>query len=66
MSGVSQLLSTSEAAAKYGVSTKTILRWVAKGKLAAVQLPSGRIRIPEDAVVFEEVVPDETPDEVAS
>lgn len=59
MSGVSHLLTTGEAAAKFGVTTKTILRWVAKGKLAAVSLPSGRVRIPEDAIVTPAVVPDE-------
>lgn len=45
-----KLLTTGEAASRLGVTPKTIARWAKMGKIRAVFLPSGRIKIPEDEV----------------
>jgi len=45
-----KLLTTGEVASRLGVSVVTVIRWAKKGKIKAVFLPSGRIRIPEDEV----------------
>ncbi len=44
------LLSPREVAHLVGVSPRTVRRWAARGQLEAVRLPSGRWRIPEEAV----------------
>lgn len=33
-----------------GVSTRTVLRWIERGHLAAVRLPGGRLRIAQSAL----------------
>jgi excisionase family DNA binding protein len=45
-----RLLSVSEVAIRFGTSAGTIRRWIAEGRLAAVQ-PAGErglVRVPED------------------
>ena len=42
-----QLLTARQTAELLGVSTETILRWVRNGKLPAIYLPSGAVRIRE-------------------
>lgn len=37
-------LAIREAAAQLGVATKTLRRWVRKGQIPAIRLPSGRLR----------------------
>ncbi len=32
-----------------GVSTRTVLRWIDRGEIEALRLPSGRLRISENA-----------------
>jgi len=44
------LLTPAEAAARLGVTTKTLRRWALTGKLAAEQLPSGQLRYREHAI----------------
>ena len=39
------MLSTTEAAEILGVSAETIRRWAADGKIQAVRLPGGQLRI---------------------
>jgi excisionase family DNA binding protein len=34
---------------RLGVSTRTVLRWIGRGELEALRLPSGRLRISENA-----------------
>ena len=43
----SRLLTARETAERLGVCTETILVWVRNGKLPAIKLPSGQIRISE-------------------
>ncbi len=45
-----RLLRTGEAAKLLGVSRHSIYRWIEKGLIRAVRLPSGRYRIPESEV----------------
>lgn len=42
------LLTPRQAAEKFGVTPKTIHRWVTQGILVGVVLPSGRIRVADD------------------
>jgi excisionase family DNA binding protein len=44
------LLTPEEVAERLRVSPRSVRRWIAAGKLAAVILPSGRVRIDEAAV----------------
>jgi excisionase family DNA binding protein len=44
------LLTPAEAAARLGVTTKTVRRWAEAGLIEAVRLPSGQLRYPADAV----------------
>jgi excisionase family DNA binding protein len=44
------LLTPAEAAARLGVTTKTLRRWALTGKLAAEQLPSGQLRYRAHAI----------------
>lgn len=39
-------ISTAEAARHFGVSTRTLLRWIEAGQISVVTLPSGRHRVP--------------------
>lgn len=41
---MSQLLGVQEVAALCGVHQSTVRDWVARGRLAAVRLPSGQLR----------------------
>ncbi len=44
-----QLLTSAQVAERVGVHVNTIGRWVKDGRLAAITLPSGRLRFrPED------------------
>lgn len=43
-------LRVSEAARQLGVCGKTVRRWIAAGKLLAIQLPGGHWRIGEAAI----------------
>lgn len=45
-----ELLTPQEAGARLKVTPKTIQRWAAEGAIASVTLPSGRIRIPSEAI----------------
>lgn len=45
-----QLLKPSSVAKLLGVDTHTIYRWIEKGYITAVRLPSGRLRIPSNEV----------------
>lgn len=45
-----QVLTTSQLASEWGVSTRTIQRYIASGLLGAMRLPSGRNRIPRSAI----------------
>lgn len=66
MPAVPNYLTPDEAADRLRVTGRTIRRWVADGKLRAVTLPSGRIRIPEEALdEFAELPPTE-PEAAAS
>jgi len=40
-----------EVANILGVSRYTVYKWVKEGRLSAVFLPSGRIRIPESQII---------------
>lgn len=51
MTSLPTLLTTTEAALKLGVQPVTIRRWVRKGLLEAVVLPSGRLRFEESTVL---------------
>lgn len=44
MTPIPALLTASEVAARAGVSAETVRRWVREGNLAAIELPSGRLR----------------------
>lgn len=50
MSAVSDFLTASEAATALRLNPRTIRRWIAEGKLEAIRLPSGRVRIPLAAI----------------
>ena len=41
------LLTTRQAADRIGVCTETVLRWVRRGELPAIRLPSGALRFLE-------------------
>ena len=45
-----RLVSVKAAAEHYQVSPQTVLRWVKKGWIRSVRLPSGTYRIPADAL----------------
>lgn len=45
-----ELLTPQEAADRLKVHPRTIKRWAADGKIPAIELPNGRLRIPADAV----------------
>lgn len=44
------LIGTSEVAEILNVSRSSVLRWIERGDIPAVQLPSGRYRVPRAAV----------------
>lgn len=44
------LLTPAEAAARLGVTTKTLRRWALAGLVRSVTLPSGQLRYPADAI----------------
>ena len=44
------MLSPKEVRVKLGISKRTLYRWIKTGKIKAVVLPSGRIRIPREEV----------------
>lgn len=46
------LLTVTETAVYCCVSTQTIRRWIRDGRLESVRLPSGRPRIPRQALVL--------------
>lgn len=46
-----ELLKPSEVARFLKVSSTTIDRWVREGKIRAIRLPDGRLRIPEDVLL---------------
>ena len=43
-------LTAADVAETLGVSTRTVLRWIERGDLAAVRLPGGRLRVSEAAL----------------
>lgn len=45
-----KLLTAREAASIVGVSEDTLWRWIRCGKIEAIKLPTGRVRISEDVV----------------
>ena len=42
-----RLITTCEVAERLGVCAETVLRWVRRGELPAIRLPSGALRFPE-------------------
>ena len=44
------LLTARAVADVLGVSTETVLRWVRRGELPAIRLPSGALRFPESTL----------------
>ena len=44
------LLTARDVAERLGVSAETVLRWVRDGKLPAIKLPGGAIRVREDEI----------------
>jgi excisionase family DNA binding protein len=44
------LLTAREVAGILGVSSETVLRWVRRGELGAIRLPSGAMRFPAPAL----------------
>ena len=42
---MSSYLTCAQVADEVGVSTRTVMRWVAAGDLPAVRLPGGRLRV---------------------
>jgi excisionase family DNA binding protein len=44
------LLTVAEVAARFGVSTKTVARWVTAGKLSCIRTPGGHRRFPEATI----------------
>ncbi len=57
MSELERRYSTEEVAERYGVSTKTVLRWIKAGRLSAINLSGGPYGpycfAPEDLATFE-------------
>lgn len=45
-----RLLTTRELAEQLGVSAETVLRWVKRGQLPGIRLPSGALRFPEATI----------------
>lgn len=45
---LSRYLTETDAAGYFGVSTRTLRRWIAEGKVKAYRGPSGRLRFRED------------------
>jgi excisionase family DNA binding protein len=45
-----EMLTPKEVRVKLGISKRTLYRWIKTGKIKAVVLPSGRIRIPREEV----------------
>jgi excisionase family DNA binding protein len=45
-----RLLTAREVAGILGVSSETVLRWVRRGQLDAIRLPSGALRFEEQAL----------------
>ena len=50
MTPLPRLLTTGEVAAAFSVSDETVRRWVASGKIEAIETPSGQLRFREDDV----------------
>jgi excisionase family DNA binding protein len=50
VSNPTDLLTTSEVAEQYRVSTMTVRRWVAAGELEAIRLPGRQLRYRRSAV----------------
>jgi excisionase family DNA binding protein len=48
---LSKLHTLTATAARLGLSTRTIERWVQAKKLRTVRLPGGGLRVPESAIV---------------
>ncbi len=51
MSKPEELLTVKEVALTLNVQRQTVWNWVKKGKLPAVRLPSGRIRVRKEEIV---------------
>jgi excisionase family DNA binding protein len=47
---MSAYLTAADVASTLGVSTRTVLRWIDAGDLAAVRLPGGRLRVSQAAL----------------
>jgi excisionase family DNA binding protein len=45
-----EMLTPKEVRIKLGISKRTLYRWIKTGKMKAIVLPSGRIRIPREEV----------------
>ena len=45
-----KMLTLRQTAEILNISTRTLLRWIESGKIRAVRLPSGRIRIPQTEI----------------
>jgi putative resolvase len=50
MSDLYRLLTVKQAAQWLQVNEETVWRWIRKGKMKAVRLPSGRLRIEESEI----------------
>lgn len=44
------MLRAAEVARRCNVTTRTVRNWAAEGKIAAVRLPTGQVRVREDVV----------------
>lgn len=51
MSSVEELLTVREACLYLRVREQSVWRWIKKGKIKSVKLPSGRYRIPKSEIV---------------
>jgi excisionase family DNA binding protein len=63
------LLTSGEVAAKFQVAPETVRRWYKAGRLAAVELPSGRLRFREtdvQAILDGSVEPEAEPAEATA
>lgn len=65
MGAVTRLLTYRQVAARYGVTTRTVRTWAAKGAVSTTRTPGGRprvVEVEEGGSVGGQVLPDEDVD----